>query len=85
MIQFNVTVDSLWIAAAKWELEANAHDASRKYLQRGLRHLPESKVTWTEYFRMELMFANTVRKRRAILIEMRRRTKEVRITYFQLN
>lgn len=69
MLQVNVDKDALWIAAAKWELEGNnAHDAARKLLQRGLRHIPTSVHLWTEYFRMELMYADKIKKRRAILI-----------------
>ncbi|KAI1280790.1 U3 small nucleolar RNA-associated protein 6 -like protein [Halotydeus destructor] len=69
MLQVHNKKESIWVLAAKWEFGNNAHDAARKLLQRGLRHLPESQLLWLEYFRMELMYAEKVLKRRDLLLK----------------
>ncbi|GFV30539.1 u3 small nucleolar RNA-associated protein 6 homolog, partial [Trichonephila clavipes] len=59
---------SLWIMAAKWEMEeVKSPDNARKIFQRGVLLHPTSDTLWREFFRMELMYMDLIRKRRAIL------------------
>jgi len=59
---------SPWVYAAAWEFEHNRNAAaSRTLMQRGLRMCPGSAELWAEYFRMELLYAHTLCKRREIL------------------
>jgi U3 small nucleolar RNA-associated protein 6 len=59
---------SLWILAAKWEFEEN-HSVSnaRSLLLRALRFHPNNMQVYTEAFRLELLEADRLRKRRAVL------------------
>lgn len=64
LLQVHNNNPELWIMAAKWEMEENdAFDNSRSLFQRGLNFHPESKSLWNEYFRMEMMFTEQIRKR----------------------
>ncbi|EFX76504.1 hypothetical protein DAPPUDRAFT_226035 [Daphnia pulex] len=59
---------SLWIMAAKWEFEDNGSAANgRGLLLRALRFHPESIQLYTEAFRLELLEADRLRKRREVL------------------
>lgn len=69
MLQVHSKKEAIWVAAAKWELENNdSPDLARKLLQRGLRHVPDSKLLWTEYFRMELLYTENIQRRRDIVL-----------------
>lgn len=68
MLQVHNKKPELWIAAAKWEAEDNkSMENARNLLQRGLRFNPLNQKLWTEYFRMELLNAEKLRKRREVL------------------
>jgi len=67
-LQLHPREPSLWVYAAAWEFEHNRNAAaSRTLMQRGLRMCPGSAELWAEYFRMELLYAHTLCKRREIL------------------
>ena len=67
-LQLHPREASLWIHASVWEFEHNRNaGAARALMQRGLRMCPGSADLWAEYFRMELLFAHTLRTRRKIL------------------
>lgn len=58
----------IWVAAAKWQLECNSSpEMARKLLQRGLLFNSKSFLLWHEYFRMELIFVDKMRKRKEVL------------------
>lgn len=58
----------IWVAAAKWQLECNSSpEMARKLLQRGLLFNNKSVLLWHEYFRMELIFVDKMRKRKEVL------------------
>ncbi|XP_013395525.1 U3 small nucleolar RNA-associated protein 6 homolog [Lingula anatina] len=68
MLQVHNKNPELWVMAAKWEFEDNkSTDNARNLLQRGLRFNPTSQVLWLEYYRMELLYADKVKKRLKIL------------------
>ncbi|CAH1793560.1 unnamed protein product [Owenia fusiformis] len=68
MLQIHTRKPELWILAAKWEMEdALSTDNARNFLQRGLRFNPKSKELWRESYRMELLYADKLRKRSEIL------------------
>lgn len=53
---------SLYKLAANWEWkESHSIDRSRKYIHQGLRLHKDSKLIYTEAFRLELQFANVKR------------------------
>ena len=67
-LQLHPREPSLWVYAAAWEFEHNRNAAaSRALMQRGLRMCPGSPGLWAEYFRMELLYAHTLRMRREVL------------------
>lgn len=67
-LQSHPSEANLWILAAKHEFEDNSNIvAARILLQRGLRMNPTSELLWREYFRLELLFAEKIRARRALL------------------
>ncbi|KAJ8363507.1 hypothetical protein SKAU_G00123380 [Synaphobranchus kaupii] len=54
---------ALWIMAAKFEMEdRNSSESARHLFLRALRFHPKSKKIYQEYFRMELMHAEKLRK-----------------------
>ncbi|XP_036396213.1 U3 small nucleolar RNA-associated protein 6 homolog isoform X1 [Megalops cyprinoides] len=54
---------ALWIMAAKCEMEdRNSSESARHLFLRALRFHPENKKVYQEYFRMELMHAEKLRK-----------------------
>lgn len=68
MLNLHSHKPEIWVAAAKWQLEENASvEMSRKLLQRGLLFNNKSCVLWREYFRMELIFVDKMRKRKEVL------------------
>lgn len=67
-LQLHPAASGLWSYAASWEFEHNSNAAAaRTLMQRGLRMCKGSRQLWLEYFRMELMYARKLRKRRHIL------------------
>ncbi|XP_064604672.1 U3 small nucleolar RNA-associated protein 6 homolog [Liolophura sinensis] len=68
MLQIHNKKPDLWLLAAKWEFEENVNsENARSLLQRGLRFNSDSRKLWLEYYRMELLFAEKMRKRREVL------------------
>lgn len=68
MLNLHSHKPEIWVAAAKWQLEENASvEMSRKLLQRGLLFNNKSCLLWREYFRMELLFVEKMRKRKEVL------------------
>uniref|UniRef100_A0A8C2EAJ1 UTP6 small subunit processome component n=1 Tax=Cyprinus carpio TaxID=7962 RepID=A0A8C2EAJ1_CYPCA len=62
-VAFNKKWVSLWIMAAKCEMEdRNSSESARHLFLRALRFHPENKKVYQEYFRMELMHAEKLRK-----------------------
>ncbi|EHB04368.1 U3 small nucleolar RNA-associated protein 6-like protein [Heterocephalus glaber] len=54
---------ALWIMAAKWEMEDRlSSESARQLFLRALRFHPECSKLYQEYFRMELMHAEKLRK-----------------------
>ena len=67
-LQLHPREPALWVAAAAWELERNRNaGAARALMQRGLRLCPGRPGLWAEYFRLELLYAQTLRARRKVL------------------
>jgi U3 small nucleolar RNA-associated protein 6 len=59
----------LWLMAAKFEFEDRKDvNASRSLFQQGLRVNRSSKKLWIEYYRMELMAVDKLRKRSDVLL-----------------
>jgi len=59
---------SVWIMAAKWEFEDNGSiDNARTLMQKALRLNQESKTLWLEYFRLELLHVDKIKKRKDVL------------------
>jgi hypothetical protein len=58
----------LWVLAAAHEFHVNGSvDAARVLLQRAIRLNAESPKLWLELFRLELLYVDKVRARRAVL------------------
>ena len=56
-------IKALWIMAAKWEMEDRlSSESARQLFLRALRFHPECPKLYQEYFRMELMHAEKLRK-----------------------
>lgn len=67
-LQLHPAVAGLWSHAAGWELEHNRNvAAARALMQRGLRLCKADTQLWVEYFRLELLYAHTLRARRRVL------------------
>uniref|UniRef100_A0A8C8M0S3 UTP6 small subunit processome component n=1 Tax=Oncorhynchus tshawytscha TaxID=74940 RepID=A0A8C8M0S3_ONCTS len=63
MLAIHPEKPALWIMAAKSELEdRNLSESARQLFLRALRFHPESKKVYQEYFRMELLHAEKLRK-----------------------
>uniref|UniRef100_A0A8C7CK87 UTP6 small subunit processome component n=1 Tax=Oncorhynchus kisutch TaxID=8019 RepID=A0A8C7CK87_ONCKI len=63
MLAIHPEKPALWIMAAKSELEdRNMSESARHLFLRALRFHPESKKVYQEYFRMELLHAEKLRK-----------------------
>lgn len=68
MLQLHSKRPEIWVAAAKWHLEHNnSPEMARKLLQRGLLFNDNSQLLWHEYFRMELIYTDKMRKRMDVL------------------
>lgn len=68
MLQVHNKKPELWIVAAKWEFEANNNpDTARSLIQRGLRFNEMSRKLWREYYRLELLYAEKMRRRSEML------------------
>lgn len=68
MLQVHNNKPELWVTAAKWEFEENhAPENARKIFQQSVKFHPDSRLLWTEYFRMELMFIDLILKRKEVL------------------
>eukprot|EP00038_Savillea_parva_P021034 m.33145 g.33145 ORF g.33145 m.33145 type:complete len:709 (+) comp4980_c0_seq1:303-2429(+) len=67
-LRYNPLHADLWVRAAAWEFGGNNNiKSARVLMQRGLRLAPDSKRLWTEYLRLELLYLDKIRKRRALL------------------
>lgn len=63
MLAIHPDKPSLWIMAAKCEMEdRDSSESARHLFLRALRFHPENKKVYQEYFRMELMHAEKLRK-----------------------
>ena len=68
MLQAHPNNTGLWIMAAKYEFEdRNNIKTARTLLQRALRLNPKCCNLWVEYFRLELLYVDKVKKRRKLL------------------
>ncbi|MGH0147865.1 UNVERIFIED_CONTAM: hypothetical protein FKN15_061104 [Acipenser sinensis] len=62
------TVNAFWIMAAKWEMEdRTSSESARLLFLRALRFHPDNQKLYQEYFRMELMHAEKLRKEQKAL------------------
>ncbi|XP_006635290.2 U3 small nucleolar RNA-associated protein 6 homolog [Lepisosteus oculatus] len=65
MLAIHPDKPALWIMAAKWEMEDHSSSESARHLfLRALRFHPEHAKVYQEYFRMELMHAERLRKQK---------------------
>ncbi|XP_006890999.1 PREDICTED: U3 small nucleolar RNA-associated protein 6 homolog [Elephantulus edwardii] len=63
MLAIHSNKPALWIMAAKWEMEDRlSSESARQLFLRALRFHPECPKLYQEYFRMELMHAEKMRK-----------------------
>ncbi|XP_054565795.1 U3 small nucleolar RNA-associated protein 6 homolog isoform X1 [Eptesicus fuscus] len=63
MLAIHSNKPALWIMAAKWEMEDRlSSESARQLFLRALRFHPQSTKLYQEYFRMELMHAEKLRK-----------------------
>ncbi|XP_054989731.1 U3 small nucleolar RNA-associated protein 6 homolog [Sorex araneus] len=63
MLAIHSNKPALWIMAAKWEMEDRlSSESARQLFLRALRFHPECPKLYQEYFRMELMNAEKLRK-----------------------
>uniref|UniRef100_A0A8C5B4I4 UTP6 small subunit processome component n=1 Tax=Gadus morhua TaxID=8049 RepID=A0A8C5B4I4_GADMO len=70
MIAIHPDKSGLWIMAAKSELEdMNSSESARHLFLRALRFHPEDKKVFQEYFRMELLHAEKLRKQKSMAEE----------------
>lgn len=68
MLQVHSKKEEIWVLAARWESQYNdSIDTARSLMQRALRFNPNSRTLFREYFCLELMYADKIIKRRAIL------------------
>ncbi|CAL8332980.1 unnamed protein product [Merluccius merluccius] len=68
MIAIHPDKPALWIMAAKSELEdIDSSESARHLFLRALRFHPEDKKVFQEYFRMELLHAEKLRKQKSML------------------
>ena len=62
-LKYHSYCDGLWVLAAKFEFEHDNIDSARLSMVSALRMLPTSEKVWLEYFRMELLHVDKLRKR----------------------
>lgn len=68
MLAIHPNKPALWIMAAKCEMEdRNSSESARQLFLRALRFHPDSKKVYQEYFRMELLHAEKLRKQQKAL------------------
>ncbi|GCC17593.1 hypothetical protein chiPu_0021555 [Chiloscyllium punctatum] len=68
MLAIHPDKPALWMMAAKWEMEDQLSSESARHLfLRALRFHPESQKLYQEYFRMELMHTEKMRKEKQLL------------------
>lgn len=70
LLQNHSNNSDIWLMAAKHEAEEmNSIENARLLFQKGLRVNKDSLVLWHEYFRLELMHVDKIKKRKRILID----------------
>ncbi|XP_056607400.1 U3 small nucleolar RNA-associated protein 6 homolog [Triplophysa dalaica] len=70
MLAIHPDKPALWMMAAKCEMEdRNSSESARHLFLRALRFHPENEKVYQEYFRMELMHAEKLRKQQQELVE----------------
>jgi len=70
LLQQHANNSDIWLMAAKNEAEEmNSIENARLLLQKGLRINKTSTVLWHEYFRLELMHVDKIKKRKKLLID----------------
>ncbi|XP_041072517.1 U3 small nucleolar RNA-associated protein 6 homolog isoform X2 [Carcharodon carcharias] len=68
MLAIHPDKPAFWIMAAKWEMEDRLSSENARHLfLRALRFHPDSQKLYQEYFRMELMHAEKIRKEKQLL------------------
>ncbi|XP_067859885.1 U3 small nucleolar RNA-associated protein 6 homolog [Heptranchias perlo] len=68
MLAIHPDKPALWIMAAKWEMEDRLSSENARHLfLRALRFHPESQKLYQEYFRMELMHTEKIRREMELL------------------
>ncbi|XP_078391253.1 U3 small nucleolar RNA-associated protein 6 homolog isoform X2 [Cetorhinus maximus] len=68
MLAIHPDKPAFWIMAAKWEMEDRLSSENARHLfLRALRFHPDSEKLYQEYFRMELMHAEKIRKEKQLL------------------
>lgn len=67
-LKHNPQCTALWILSAKNEMEGNKNmTAARSIFLQALKFNPESAKLWTEYFRLEVLHVEKLRKRQQIM------------------
>ncbi|XP_066560281.1 U3 small nucleolar RNA-associated protein 6 homolog [Amia ocellicauda] len=65
MLAIHPEKPALWLMAAKWEMEdCGSSESARHLFLRALRFHPDNSKVYQEYFRMELMHAEKLRKQK---------------------
>eukprot|EP00794_Sanderia_malayensis_P009213 gene9213-10187_t len=68
LVQLHPGNPSVWIMASKHEFEENGNiNNARALMQKSLRINQDSKTLWLEYFRLELLHVDKIKKRRDVL------------------
>lgn len=77
MLQVLPDKPELWISAAKWFLEEqNSWDLARNSFKNGLRFNGNSPELYIEFFRFELLYIETILKRKQMLSEESNKNNE---------
>jgi len=70
LLQQHATNPEVWLMAAKHDIEQmNNFENARLILQKGLRVNKTSEKLWHEYFRLELLHVEKIKKRKQILLD----------------
>jgi U3 small nucleolar RNA-associated protein 6 len=68
-IQLHPLQVGFWIMAAQWEFETNGNmNSARILLQRALRLNGNSEKLWIEYYKLEWLYVEKIKKRREFLL-----------------
>lgn len=68
-LRYHTDSVGLWLYAATFEFQKNLNvNAARAILQRALRNCAEKGDIWLAYFKMEIMYANVIKSRKAALL-----------------